>query len=84
MYTNVLCMYNSIPLRFVEYNVLNLATRIVLDIKLFFKEWPFMDDLDDNLLRFICYILSILAVWMLYLQRDISKERYLKLLYTHN
>ncbi|XP_009789304.1 PHD finger protein MALE MEIOCYTE DEATH 1 [Nicotiana sylvestris] len=57
VYSDVLCLYNNLLLSFAESNVLKLAVRTVLDSKHFVKEWPFRDDPDDILLRFICCIL---------------------------
>ncbi|XP_049380833.1 PHD finger protein MALE MEIOCYTE DEATH 1-like [Solanum stenotomum] len=56
-YTDVLCLYNNLLLSFAQSDELSLAVRIVLDNKQFLKEWPFSDDPDDSLLRFICCIL---------------------------
>ncbi|XP_049371987.1 PHD finger protein MALE MEIOCYTE DEATH 1-like [Solanum verrucosum] len=56
-YTDVLCLYNNLLLSFAESDELSLAVRIVSDSKQFLKEWPFSDDPDDSLLRFICCIL---------------------------
>ncbi|XP_049381504.1 PHD finger protein MALE MEIOCYTE DEATH 1-like [Solanum stenotomum] len=56
-YTDVLCLYNNLLLSFAESDELSLAVRIVSDSKQFLKEWPFRDDPDDSLLRFICCIL---------------------------
>ncbi|CAN4126887.1 unnamed protein product [Withania somnifera] len=57
VYMDVLCLYNNLLLSFADSDVLSLAVRTVLDSKQFLKEWPFGDDPDDTLLRFICCIL---------------------------
>ncbi|KAF3649724.1 putative PHD finger protein MALE MEIOCYTE DEATH 1-like isoform X2 [Capsicum annuum] len=56
-YTDVLFLNNNLLLSFAESDVLSLAVRTVLDSKQFLKEWPFTDDPDDTMFRFICCVL---------------------------
>ncbi len=57
VYGDIICLYNHILLGFKETESAGLAARVILDSKHFVKEWPVRDE-DDQMLRFVCKVLS--------------------------
>lgn len=57
VYGDIICLYNHILLGFKETESADLAARVILDSKHFVKEWPVRDE-DDQMLRFVCKVLS--------------------------
>ncbi|KAF6138682.1 hypothetical protein GIB67_009876 [Kingdonia uniflora] len=51
------CLYHEVLEEYPESKLVELATRVVLYSKHLVKEWLFMDDQEDVLLRFLCQLL---------------------------
>ncbi|KAL7174764.1 hypothetical protein ACSBR1_043943 (mitochondrion) [Camellia fascicularis] len=56
VYSDVVYLYTNVLLGYPESELVELATRAILDSKHFVKEWPFKDE-DDQFLRFICRLM---------------------------
>ncbi|KAL8141952.1 hypothetical protein V2J09_014984 [Rumex salicifolius] len=57
VYGDIIWLYNHILLGFPETESAGLAARVILDSKHFVKEWPLKDE-EDQMLRFVCKVLS--------------------------
>ncbi|CBI33452.3 hypothetical protein VitviT2T_021569 [Vitis vinifera] len=60
VYNDVIYLYRNVLLNYPDSELVELATRAVLDSKHFVKEWPFSDE-DDQLLRFVCHMMPSLS-----------------------
>ena len=56
VYSDVVYLYRNVLLNYPDSELVELATRAVLDSKHLVKEWPFSDE-DDQLLRFVCHVM---------------------------
>ncbi|KAH7849367.1 hypothetical protein Vadar_016836 [Vaccinium darrowii] len=57
VYKDVHFLYRNVLMGYRSSEQIGLAAQTVLDTKIFVKEWPFKDE-DDELLRFICHVVS--------------------------
>ncbi|KAF6146540.1 hypothetical protein GIB67_008826, partial [Kingdonia uniflora] len=57
VYQDAKCLYHEVLEEYPESELVELATRVVLDSKHLVKEWIFKDDEEDVLLRFLCQLL---------------------------